>query len=166
MVDPGTPELAPGQPAPLTLNTADRLFIQRAAIGGMAEVELAELVLSRSHNAEIEAFAQQMKADHGQGNADLKSIADAAGIALPTALDAEHQAMHGLLEKLSDQVFDLAYLQNQLVEHQKTAQLLTYMVGSGQDPVLKAFASKNLPIVLEHLHQVQVLQARLAGKTA
>ena len=74
--------------------------------------------------------------------------------------------MHGLLEKLSDQVFDLAYLQNQLVEHQKTAQLLTYMVGSGQDPVLKAFASKNLPIVLEHLHQVQVLQARLAGKTA
>jgi putative membrane protein len=166
VVTPGTPELAPGQPAPLTFNAADRLFIQQAAIGGMAEVMLAELVQSRSHEAEVEEFANRMKADHGQANAELKNIADAAGIALPTTLDAEHEAMHTQLEKLSDQEFDLAYLQGQLVDHQKTAQLLTYVVGSGQDPVLKAFASKNLPIVLEHLHHVQVLQAKLAGKTA
>ena len=77
----------------------------------MAEVMLAELVQSRSHEAEVEAFADRMKADHGKANADLKSIADAAGIALPTTLDAEHEAMRAQLEKLSDQVFDLAYLQ-------------------------------------------------------
>jgi putative membrane protein len=52
------------------------------------------------------------------------------------------------------------------VDHQKTAQLLTYVIGSGQDPMLKAFASKNLPIVLEHLHLVQELQTKLAGKAA
>ena len=52
------------------------------------------------------------------------------------------------------------------MEHQKTAQLLTWVVGSGQNPVLKAFASKNLPIVLGHLHQVQALQAKLGGKSA
>ena len=166
VVTPGTPELAPGQPAPLTVNAADRLFMQQAAIGGMAEVALAELVLARSRDAEVEAFAGRMKADHSKANAELKGIADAAGVPLPTTLDAEHRAMREQLENLSGQAFDLAYLQGQLTDHQKSAQLLTYVIGSGQDPVLKTFAGKNLPVVLEHLDMVQELQAKLAGKTA
>jgi putative membrane protein len=166
VVTPGTPELAPGQPAPLTVNTADRLFMQQAAIGGMAEVALAELVATRSRDAAVEAFADRMKADHGKANADLKVITEAAGIKLPTALDPEHRVMREQLGKLSGQAFDLAYLQGQLTDHQKSAQLLTYVIGSGQDPVLKAYAAKNLPIVLEHLAMVQELQAKLAGKTA
>jgi putative membrane protein len=166
VVTPGTPELAPGQPAPLTVNAADRLFMQQAAIGGMAEVALAELVLARSRDAEVEAFADRMKADHGKANAELKGIADAAGVALPTTLDAEHRAMREKLEGLSGRAFDLAYLQGQLADHQKTAQLFTYVIGSGQDPVLRTFAGKNLPIVLEHLSMVQELQAKLAGKSA
>ena len=75
-------------------------------------------------------------------------------------------AMREQLEKLSGREFDLAYLAGQLTDHQKTAQLLTYVIGSGQDPALKSFASQNLPIVLEHLKMVQELQAKLAGKTA
>jgi putative membrane protein len=166
VVTPGTPELAPGQPAPLTVNTADRLFMQQAAIGGMAEVALAELVATRSRDAAVEAFADRMKADHGKANADLKVITEAAGIKVPTALDPEHRVMREQLGNLSGQAFDLAYLQGQLTDHQKSAQLLTYVIGSGQDPVLKAYAAKNLPIVLEHLAMVQELQAKLAGKTA
>ena len=166
VVTPGTPELAPGQPAPLTVNTADRLFMQQAAIGGMAEIALAELVAARSRDAAVKAFADRMKADHGKANADLKVITEAAGIKLPTALDPEHRAMREQLENLSGQAFDLAYLQGQLTDHQKSAQLLTYVIGSGQDPVLKDFAGKNLPLVLEHLDMVQELQAKLAGKTA
>jgi len=166
VVTPGTPELAPGQPAPLTVNTADRLFMQQAAIGGMAEIALAELVAARSRDAAVKAFADRMKADHGKANADLKVITEAAGIKLPTALDPEHRAMREQLENLSGQAFDLAYLQGQLTDHQKSAQLLTYVIGSGQDPVLKTFAGKNLPVVLEHLDMVQELQAKLAGKAA
>jgi putative membrane protein len=116
VVTPGTPELAPGPPAPSTVNAADRLFLQQAAIGGMTEVELAELVLSRSHNTEVEAFADRMKADHGQANAELKSIADAAGMKLPTTLDADHRAVRERLATISNQAFDLAYLQGQLVD--------------------------------------------------
>ena len=165
VVTPGTPEQAPGQPAPHTVNAADRIFLQQAAIGGMAEVALAELVLARSREAELEAFADRMKTDHGKANTELKALADAAGIALPTTLDPEHQAMREQLEKLSDREFDLAYLSGQLTDHQKSAQLLTYVIGSGQDPALKSFAATNLPIVLEHLEMVQELQAKLAGKT-
>jgi putative membrane protein len=73
--------------------------------------------------------------------------------------------MREQLEKLSDREFDLAYLSGQLTDHQKSAQLLTYVIGSGQDPALKSFAATNLPIVLEHLKMVQELQAKLAGKT-
>lgn len=166
VVTPGTPEQAPGQPAPHTVNASDRIFLQQAAIGGMAEVAFAELVVSRSREAAVEAFADRMKVDHGKANTELKSLADAAGVTLPTALDAEHRAMHEQLEKLSGREFDLAYLAGQATDHQKTAQLLTYVIGSGQDPALKSFAAKNLPIVLEHLHMVQELRAKLVASSA
>jgi len=162
---PGTPEQAPGQPAPHTVNAADRVFLQQAAIGGMAEVMLAELVLARHREAEVEAFANRMRADHGNANAELKQLAEAAGVALPTALDAEHHTVGEQIEKLSGRPFDLAYLSGQLTDHQKTAQLLTYVIGSGQDPLIKVFAAKNLPIILEHLKMVQELEVKLAGKT-
>jgi len=166
VVTPGTPEQAPGQPAPHTVNVADRVFLQQAAIGGMAEVALAELVVSRSREAGIEAFADRMKSDHGKANAELKQIAEADGVALPAKLDAEHRSVQKRLEKLSGREFDLAYLSAQLTDHQKSAQLLTYVIGSGQDPALKSFAAKNLPIVLEHLRMVQALLAEHAGKSA
>jgi putative membrane protein len=51
-----------------------------------------------------------------------------------------------------------------VADHQKTAQLLEYEIGSGQDVELKSFASATLPVVLEHLRGAQEIQAELTGK--
>ena len=70
---------------------------------------------------------------------------------MPTKIDAEHSRTRADLEKLSGHQFDRAYLTAQVVEHQKTAQLLAWEIGQGQNPELQRFASETLPAVLEHL---------------
>ena len=40
---PGSGQVAPGVPAPHQPNAQDRLFVDQASIGGMAEVELGRL---------------------------------------------------------------------------------------------------------------------------
>jgi len=160
----GSPEVKPGTPAPHVTNDADRVFSRAAAVGGMAEVELAKLVEKNSHNADVEAFAKRIIEDHGKANDKLTSIAEASSIPLPQALDQEHAAARTKLESMNDKEFDQAYLQGQVIDHQKTAQLFEYEIGSGEAAALKVFASENLPTILDHLRMAQDLQAKLTGK--
>jgi putative membrane protein len=160
-----------GNPAGMTLgtglqqpNTPDRLFVRAAAIGGMAEVEFGELAQQKAQDDAVKEFARRMVEDHGKANDRLTSIAKDAGIALPDEMDAEHQAMRDRLTEASGAAFDLVYLQGQIADHQKTAQLLEYEIGSGQQMELKNFASQVLPVVLQHLRSAQSIQAEVTGK--
>jgi putative membrane protein len=145
-------------------NNSDRVFVHAAAIGGMAEVELGNLAQQKAQSEAVKDFGRRMVEDHGKANDRLISIAKDAGIVAPDELDQEHKAMRERLQALNGTEFDLAYLQGQVIDHQKTAQLLEYEIGSGQHVALKNFAIETLPVVLEHLRSAQDLQAEMAGK--
>src|SRR4051794_24801466 len=66
-----------------------------------------------------------------------------------------------MLEKLEGDAFDISYIRSQVVDHQKTAQLLEWEIGFGEDADVQRFASATLP-VLEHLQAARDLQAELA----
>jgi putative membrane protein len=159
---PLTPQVAPGMPAPHSLNQTDRLFIRQAALGGTAEVELAGLAQRAGQSDAVKSFAERMAQDHGKANERLAALAKEAGIAAPQGLDPEHQAMLDRLGKLSGAKLDRAYIQGQVQDHQKTAHLLEWEIGSGQNPELKRFASETLPVVLKHLRMAQDIAAKLA----
>jgi putative membrane protein len=154
-----TPGTGPHQP-----NIPDRLFVRTVAIGGMAEVELGKLAEQKGQSEAVKDFGRRMIEDHGQANERLIGLAKADGLAVPQELDGEQTAMRDRLESLSGAEFDLAYLQGQVVEHQKAVQLLEYEIGSGQDVELKNFAAEILPAVLHHLRSAQDLQAEMSGK--
>jgi ATP-dependent Lon protease len=52
------------------------------------------------------------------------------------------------------------YAQGQLQDHRETAELFQKEASSGQDPALKAFAQKTLPILQQHLQMVEALNKR------
>jgi putative membrane protein len=163
---PGNPAgMTPGT-GPYEPNNPDRLFVRTAAIGGMAEVELGNLAEQKAQSDAVKDFARRMIEDHGKANERLNGLAKDDGIAVPRELDAEHKAMRARLESLNDAQFDLAYIQGQVVDHQKTVQLLEYEIGSGQDIELKSFAAEILPIVLQHLQKAQDIQAELTGSAS
>ncbi|HYZ23735.1 MAG TPA: DUF4142 domain-containing protein [Rhodopila sp.] len=160
---PGTRETGPGIPAPRQTNVPDRTFVQEATIGGRAEADLGRLATQKASSRAVQEFAQQMIRDQGAANDRLAALARADGIALPDILDAEHSAMRTQLEAASGAQFDQSYIQGQIIDHQKTAQLFEYEIGSGENAELKKFASDILPVVLRHLRMAQTIAGELYG---
>lgn len=165
-MSPGTPLAAPRAPAANQTNEADRLFVQVATVGGKAEVEFGQLAGQKGRAQPVKDFGHQMAADHGQANQQLAPLAQTANIPQPSELDEEHKASRAQLDKASGADFDLAYIRGQVADHQKTAQLLEWEIGSGQDLQLKNFASQILPVVLRHLQMASAIQHQLTATAA
>ncbi|MEX0759195.1 MAG: DUF4142 domain-containing protein, partial [Tistlia sp.] len=144
---PGAPQEKPGVPAPDHPNATARLFARLAVAGGLAEVELGELATRQGGGEAVQGFAQRMVEEHSKANERLVGVAGEAGIPLPDAPDAEHQAQRARLEPLSGRDFDLAYMSGQVRDHIRTAQLLAWEIGSGQDADMQRFAADTLPAV-------------------
>jgi putative membrane protein len=159
---PGTRQSAPGVPAPRQTNQPDRAFIHAATLGGLADVEFGKLAGQHAASRMVKEFAERMVRDHSAANDRLSALAQANGIAAPDKLDEEHKAMRATLEQSGNAQFDRVYIQGQIIEHQKTAQLLEYEIGSGENAELKDFASDLLPTVLAHLRMAQAIASEIA----
>jgi putative membrane protein len=132
----------------------DTAFANKAAVGGMAEVALGKLALSKSSDSKIKQFANQMVTDHGKANDELAGIAKNKNITLPATVDAEHQAKMDSLSKLSGAEFNKAYVMAMIAGHKKTLDLMQNEASGGQDADLKAFAAKTAPVVKMHLDMI------------
>ena len=161
---PGTAQKEPGVPAPHQANTQDRLFAMLVAAGGLAEVDMGKVAEQKGESNAVKDFGRRMVQDHSKANDQLASLAKQAGIPLPTEPDPEHKAKRVEFEKLSGMQFDLAYLRGQVVDHQKTATLLQWEIGFGQDGDLQQFAVATLPVVLMHLQMAQNVLTQLSGQ--
>jgi len=157
---PGMRQSAPGVPAPHQTNQADQAFVHAATVGGLAEVELGRLAAQKASNRTVKEFAERMVRDHSAANDRLATLVKTDRSA--PSLDEEHQAMRASLEQSSGTQFDNAYMQGQITEHQKTAQLLEYEIGSGDNAELKDFASDVLPTVLAYLRMAQAVAMEMA----
>jgi putative membrane protein len=138
----------------IAVATDDAKFATAAANGGMAEVALGKLALTKTANAKIKEFATMMVTDHGKANDELMSIAKTKNITLPAAVDADHQKKMDDLTKLTGKDFDKAYVDAMVDGHKKTLDLMKAEVKDGKDADLKAFADKTAPIVQMHLDMI------------
>ncbi|MCA1622661.1 MAG: DUF4142 domain-containing protein [Acidobacteria bacterium] len=136
-------------------------FMMEAAKGGMAEVELSRLALTKAQNAEVKQFAQRMVQDHTNANTELKQLAGKKNVTLPTELDAKHKATRDELAKLSGAEFDREYVSAMVEDHQKDVNLFRMQSESGTDADAKALAAKTLPILQMHLKMIQDIQGKM-----
>jgi predicted outer membrane protein len=149
------------------LSASDEKAVKDMAMADMAEVETGKLALSKSQNADVKAFAQQMVDDHGQALTKVQALAQARGVTLPTELDAKHKAMSAKLEKLSGDAFDKAYMANAGVkDHKDTKSKLASDAKKIKDPDVKALADQHMPVVEQHLKSAQQMHMAKSGTTA
>jgi putative membrane protein len=81
-------------------------------------------------------------------------------------LDADHKAVRQKLDAAEGQAFDVAYIRSQIIAHQKTAQLLAWEIGSGEDAQLQQYAAATLPVVMKHLRLAQDIASVLTGQAS
>ena len=144
-------------PARADLNNADRSFIEQAASGGMAEIQTAQLAQQRSNSPQVKQFANRVIADHTQANSELQQIAQDQNITLPEQPSAKDASAYRRLIGLTGAAFDQAYGQAEVSDHQQDIALFRKEAQSGQDPTVKSFAQKTLPLLVQHLQLAQGL---------
>jgi len=157
---PNPPEARPGEPSPDAANVPDRLFVQLLGMGNAGEVAAARLADTRARDPGVKAFARRMVADHGDAARKLAAAAGPLGVPVPSTPDPDQRATQARLEGLQGATFDVAYLQAQVIDHQKAVLLLHWVLGNGENPRLQAFAKETLPAVQDHLRHVQALLAQ------
>lgn len=133
----------------------DETFVKKAAMGGMAEVDLGKLAADKATSDDVKKFGQRMADDHSKANDELKTLAQNKQITLPTEPDPHAKALHDKLAKLSGAAFDRAYMQAMVADHKKDVNEFRMEAKSGKDADVKGWAAKTLPTLEEHLRLAQ-----------
>ena len=133
-------------------------FVNKAAVGGMFEVESSEIAVSKAQDQAVKGFAEQMISDHGAANAKLKTIAGEQKLELPAGLDAKHKGDIDALNTAKDPV-DASYIQLQRNAHSEAVALFESYSQGGENAPLKAFATETLPTLKMHQEMVEKIAA-------
>jgi putative membrane protein len=145
------------------MTSQDRNFVMDAAMGGMMEVELGRVAAQQGMSDAVKQFGQRMVDDHSQANTELMSLASSKGITLPAQLDEKHREHVTKLSAMSGADFDREYGKMMLSDHRKDVSEFEKQSTRGTDADLKAFASKTLPTLQEHLRMAESLPGANRG---
>ena len=145
------------------VSSSDKSFVEKAAIGSMAEVQMGKLAQQKAGSDQVKQFGTRMVDDHSKANDDLKQVASHKGITLPSDLDAKHKNKMAKLEKLSGAQFDRAYMDDMVADHKEDVAEFEKQAKSGHDADIKGFASKTLPTLQEHLSLAQSTDKAVKG---
>ena len=143
------------------LSDADKVFIMKAAQGGMAEVAGGHTASANAASADVRTFGNRMVTDHGKANEELRELATNKGISLPTELDAEHKKHLDEIGTKTASDFDKAYMADMVKDHQEDVAEFQKQSTAAQDPDLKNWVNKTLPTLQEHLKMAQQIHAKL-----
>ena len=135
----------------------DKIFLRKAAQGGMAEVKLGRLATQKASGDDVKAFGQKMVDDHTKLNNEMAPIADSMGVRLPKDLNKEDQAEYDKLNALSGDNFDMEYLSFMVKDHHKDLHEFRQEAASTTDPTLQAAVANGTKVIHEHTMMVDKL---------
>lgn len=160
--DPPKPAMSDKGDAIATGGDVD--FMNGAAAGGMAEVELGKLAGAKAQNAEVKAFAQKMVEDHSKAGEELKQLAAQKKVPLPPDVLPSHKEVMAKLSKLNGADFDKEYVKAMVADHEKDVATFESVSKTAADADVKAFAAKTLPTLKMHQQIIQGLAAKMGVK--
>ena len=137
--------------------TADQ-YVATAASSDMFEIQSSKMALETTKNEAVKEFAEHMVSDHSTTTKEIKAAAKEEKIAVPTEMLPKHAEMLAALKAADAGSFDALYVKMQDAAHKEAVALHTGYAESGDNASLKAVATKAVPIVTEHLKDVQAIQ--------
>ncbi len=132
-----------------SVNVKDKMFMKKAAKGGMMEVAMGKLADEKGQSDDVKSFGKRMVADHSKANDELKKIAAQKNAKLPTK------------EPTVSWSSDKAYMDAMVKDHEKDLAEFQEEAKSGSDPDVKKFADDTAKMVQEHLDLAKQTQSKL-----
>ena len=163
----GSPS-TPTQPNPMQTNPSgasdnntqmtqvqDKMFLHKAAEGGMAEIQLGQLAAQKGGSDVVKQFGQKMVEDHTRLNDQLKPIAASLGVAEPKQLSKTDQAEYDKLNSVSGDAFDNEYITTMVKDHRKDLHEFRNEQSATTNPDLKMAVAQAEQVISQHLSMIE-----------
>lgn len=164
----GNPGINPGMNGPgygatptMPQQFDDKKFLKDQVISALTEVELGKLAAQKASNDSVKEFGQRMVNDYTKTNDQLKQLASAMKVSIPSELNSKQQSQIEKLSKLSGPAFDKAYLKDEIKNHERDVREAQDETQGGTDANVKQFASSMLPALQSHLSAAKNLNKEL-----
>ena len=144
-----------------TISHQDSSFMKDAAEGGMEEVKLGNLARQNGSSDRVKKFGQKMVNDHSKMNSDLQNLAGQKNFSLPSSETIKERASDKSLSNKTGADFDKAYISDMLKDHENDIAAFQREADTGTDGDVKAFASKALPTLRDHLKMARDIAQEL-----
>ncbi len=129
----------------------DQSFLLAADALDKVDVLLGKLAQENGTGEGVKTFAARVVRDHTQMNQDLRLLARRKGLALPQQLAPRDQELIEQLARLRGPQFDFQYARTMVFGHEQAINQFGIEIQGGQDPDLKLWAQRALPVLQEHL---------------
>jgi putative membrane protein len=133
-----------------TVARKDRMFMEKAAMGGMAEVDLGNAAKEKAQSQDVKDFGNRMVEDHSKANDELKALMTQKGLGVPDTIPAKDKSEGDKIKGKSGADFDKAYMSHMVKDHDKDVKEFQDEAKNGTDPDVKAWAQKTVSVLQEH----------------
>jgi len=136
-------------------------FVKEAANSDILEIAAAQTAQQKG-NEDEKKFAEQMITDHTKSSKELKAMVTGGDVKaeIPTVLDASSQKKLDRLHDAELKDFPGEYDPMQVSAHKDAVSLFERYAQSGDNPKLKDWAGKTLPVIQHHLEMAQLLDKK------
>jgi putative membrane protein len=134
------------------------------------DIDAGKLAASKTRNADVKTFAQQMVTDHTGVNKQAVELVTRLKVtpednATSQSLKAGGETNVTTLKGLSGAAFDKAYIDHEVAYHQQVLDAVDkVLIPSASNADLKALLVKVRPAFVAHLEHAKHVQASLGGK--
>ncbi|UOG74665.1 DUF4142 domain-containing protein [Hymenobacter tibetensis] len=128
----------------------DAEFMVTAASSSMTNLEISQIAQRKATSPDVKYLAQMIVGEHGNMQADLKSLAQKKSIVLPTNLGENQAKIVGELTALNGAGFDRKYLDLLEDIHKNSVDEFDDLSEDAYDGDIRAFAAKYLPTLKKH----------------
>jgi putative membrane protein len=149
---------APARP----FNAVDTDFVLTAASSNMFEIGASQMAAKHTSSADVLQLAGMMNRDHTQAMNELIALMKARGMAVPQEMSPDKQRLMDKLATNRGADFDQVYVMQAGVHaHEADITAFQQRLAVLSDPELKAWVTRNLTPMQQHLDMSRQIAAKL-----
>ena len=145
------------------MDNADAAALKQLAQANLNEVEAGQTAESKAASAEVKEFAKKMQTDHGRMLDELKSLAQAKGVALPKSSSAKDMAEMKMMARSSGAEFDRKYMEHMVKDHEKDVKETEDLAAKAKDPDFRRAVQQANAKIREHLRLAQSIAVKTSA---
>jgi putative membrane protein len=143
----------------------DAEFLKMAAEADMTTTHIGRMAEERATADAVRDFSKKLVQDYTSDYNQVCELAAKTGNNVPKAIDKQDDREITTLDKHKGKAFDRAFLAEESTGNEKLIKAFQQEAEHGDNPDIKAYANRTLPILEGNLHEAQDLLKTKVHKT-